>query len=500
MRLSDVLNARLPVMILSHRTTNFPSSCVAVHVFCEDFIIFIRWRLTCFSSPTFVLNIGSDLALDNIFDFLIKDIALNRGAAYLLCPVHRFLFMADASALEELRKERQRRYAQLSRTEKPRIEPCCHCNEPPYKERVCPVTGVYHNHDKQKIVGGSVVNSNIVNSSELMKAIELSRVRWAPSRTKLVRVDVTSLNLFQSFVRQSGWAVQRCGILYGKYDSAESTIEVHAVYEPEQEGGLQKFVCLRDSRVGTVDRLAERLGLRRVGMVCTHQARDPDKMVLSGYELLLCAREQSRFGDECVLLTMSPSITTGRIECQAWQASPQAVHFYRLGTLTEKLDADPRNSTVVTGTADGFCGDEIPSHFVYSSISLEVAQEQTDDKGRPQVITKAPSKEIDTRWFTSYVAVDPFDSHVVKNLFVRISRPGMDPPTITNLRNYLKDPKRADVPILQKLADFHVLIFLAFDVFSGVNEVLTIIDAIKENSLAPLAEPHVKTLQLLIES
>ncbi|ESL08456.1 hypothetical protein TRSC58_03841 [Trypanosoma rangeli SC58] len=374
--------------------------------------------------------------------------------------------MSKASELDKLRRERAARYRQLSEAEKPRVEPCPHCHELPYKKEVCPETGIFHHRERHTIVGGAVVQSNILRSSELMEAIDRSRVRWVESRTQLVRADAVSLNLFQSFVRQLDWSLQRYGILYGKYDANLMTIEVHAVYEPEQHGDAYTFHCLPDKRLRNVDRIAELLGLRRVGAVCTHPPRDVEQIVLSSREMLLCAREQSRFGDECVLLTMSPSLTTGRIECQAWQTSPQAVHFYRLGVLREKSD----------DTAD-----LESAMYVYSNIPLEVAQQDTDEKGHPRVVTRAPSHDIDTRWFTSYVAVQQFESPVVRNLFLRVSRPGMEPPTMANLRNYMDDPKRRNAPLLEKLADFHVLIFLAESVFSLADDMPVIIGAITKH-------------------
>ncbi|EKF30802.1 hypothetical protein MOQ_005377 [Trypanosoma cruzi marinkellei] len=392
--------------------------------------------------------------------------------------------MPTEADLEKIRRERAARYQQLSEAEKPRVEPCSHCHELPYKKEVCPETGIFHNLERQKIVGGAVVQSNIVRSSELMEAIDRSRIRWVESRTQMVRADAVSLNLFQSFVRQLDWSLQRYGILYGKYDASLNLIEVHTIYEPEQHGDAYTFHYLPDKRLPDVDRIAALLGLRRVGAVCTHPPRDIEEMVLSSREILLCAREQSRFGDECVLLTMSPNLTTGRIECQAWQTSPQAVHFYRLGALREKSDD---------------YSDLESAKYVHSSIPLEVAQQETDEKGHPRVVTRAPSHDIDTRWFTSYVAVQQFESPVVRNLFMRVSRPGMEPPAMINLRNYMEDPKRRNVPLIEKLADFHVLIFLAESVFSLADDMPVIIGAITKQRPTEDVMHYGEVLKLYLE-
>ncbi|KAH9599490.1 Nuclear pore localization protein NPL4 [Trypanosoma melophagium] len=411
--------------------------------------------------------------------------------------------MSKEVSLQSLRREWAERYKTLSAAEKPHVTPCPDCGEPPYVKPVCPETGVFHERERHTIVGGEMVRSNVVESSALMAAIDRSRVRWVASRTQLVRADAVALNLFQSFVRQLDWTLQRYGILYGTYDAALATVEVHAIYEPEQHGDSRAFHFLDDPRIRRVDRLAELLGLRRVGAVCTHPARNVEDMVLSAREMLLCAREQSRFGDECVLLTMSPNVDTGRIECQAWQTSPQAVHFYRLGVLSEKNNINKNNHhTNNNHNNNAGSGDDDPADgkYVYSSIPLEVAQQETDEKGHMRVVTRAPSQEIDTRWFTSYVAVQQFESSVVRNLFMRISRPGMEPPTLANLRNYMEDPKRRNATLLEKLADFHVLLFLADGVFSLEDDMPVIIGAMRKERPAEDAEPYEMLLRGYLEA
>lgn len=219
---------------------------------------------------------------------------------------------------------------------------CPDCGEPTYKSKLCASTGQYHDMDKKKIIGASVVQGRVINSSQLMEAIECSRVKWVPSRTQLVKTDTQSLNIFQSFVMGMDWKLQRYGILYGTYDADSHVIEAHAIYEPEQVGNAYTFdyTSTPDPRIEKVDTLAGYLGLRRVGCVCTHPPRDPDTIVLSAREMLLCAREQSRFGDECVLLTMAPNMQEdGVVECQAWQVSPQCVNLYRMGMLHETREA-----------------------------------------------------------------------------------------------------------------------------------------------------------------
>lgn len=436
-----------------------------------------------------------------------------------------------SDTIRELAEARRRRYESLSEAEKPKVTKCPSCGEATYKLEVCPETGLFHELEKKKLIGGSIVDRNVIQSSELMRAIDRTRVRWVPSRTQLVKADAQSLNIFQTFVSQLDWNLQRYGILYGLYIKESETIEVHAVYEPEQYGNRHTFEVVEDKRIHLVDQVAKGLGLRRVGVVCSHPPRDPDVCLLTSREMLLCAREQSRFGDECVLLTVAPgpaetSPASGKdyfpssasataqqavIQCQAWQTSPQCVYLYRLGVLHESVEGEAEGNTVgaretaTTGVSGGHPSGRVeesssaasaqrqrpaqkasdPSlrpppmsvleeaRYVASTMDLELTQQDTDKNGKQRFVTKAPSKRIDTRWFTSFTAVQQFQSEIVRSLFMRISRPGMDPPTFDNLRNYFQSAKRKNDSFAEKLADFHVLVFLA-DSFANKDDVIAL--------------------------
>ncbi|KAG5500201.1 hypothetical protein JIQ42_04536 [Leishmania sp. Namibia] len=397
--------------------------------------------------------------------------------------------MSDRDSLCLLREEQRRRF-EVAKKEgnTPAVRKCDACQQPAYSADVCPASGLFHDLDKKKLIGGTVVTSNVISSSQLMAAIDQTRVKWVPSRTQLVKVDAQSINIFQSFVAQMDWKLQRYAILYGLYDDAAHTIEVHAAYEPEQHGNTYTFDPLPDTHLDKVDKIAKALGLRRVGVACTHPMRDPEQVLLNCRELLLCAKEQSRYGDECALLTVAPAVvpstesggktsapgefptgpaaassgatrdSTILVSCQAWQTSPQCVHLYRLGVLQES----PKGEAALQ--------DVEQARQVHCTMPLEVAQTDTDSSGHQRFVTKAPSTDIDTRWFTSYIAVQQFESPIVRGAFMRLSRPGMPPPALKNLRNYMSDPKRKSMSFAETIADFHVLVYLLTQIFTSDDE------------------------------
>lgn len=384
-------------------------------------------------------------------------------------------------ALKRLREEKRKEYERLRQEQKPRVETCEHCHQLDYLSPVCSATGHLHSLSKKKIIGGLLVDQDCtgLRGSQVAEAINNARVRWQSSRTVLVKVDVMVVHIFQSFGISAGWSIHRYGILYGKYDKASHTVEVHAIYEPMQHGNAFTFEALDPQTAQgkamieeeqRVNLLAQALGLRRVGVICTHPHRDPQNVYISSRELLLCAKEQSIYGDECVLVTVSPyaaaagaqnnrespssvSATTGACDtcqCEAWQASEQCVRLFQMGMLTES----PKFSSAK--------GDEEVVRFVHSpQLALEVTEEKRESaSGKLSFQTLEPNKVVDTHWFTSYVAVEKMESGVLTNLFMRRHRPGMANPGPANLKQYWNDPKRQHDSFVKRASDFQVLLYL----------------------------------------
>lgn len=348
--------------------------------------------------------------------------------------------------LAEIRRQAALRYRETPAGEKPQLRLCEQCGQSVYDHTVCQETGRVHDIGKKTVVGGAVLDAEkkVVTSRELMAAIDGIRVKWQAARTQKMRVDEDSIGIFQTLTLSRQWKLMRCGIMYGHYDKTTATVSVHSIYEPEQSGTPTDWTLLPDPRTKRVDKLASLLGLQRVGLAITHPARDQSELILTGKELLALAKEQSIFGDHCVILAIAPDITTGHITASAWQASEQCVHLFQIGFLSENKE-DIRT--------------------VASTQPLEIAQEETDKKGHKQCIVKEPASIVDTRWMTAYIAVEKFHSTVIRNTFARISRPGEAPPGMPNLAAYLKDAKRAKLPFVQKIDDFHVLIFLMETIF-----------------------------------
>lgn len=449
-----------------------------------------------------------------------------------------------ALKMAEIRRAAAARYRSTPEEDKPHIRVCDSCGESVYSSKVCRVSGIMHDADKYKFVGGMAIKegtSHIINGEQFVNAINATRIKWEAARVQICKVDSDSINLFQSFVMRLQWRLMRYGICYGKVNNSDAatsnggiipSIEIHTIYEPDQIGHEDYFTPVtNDPNLANADRIAELLGLRRVGLVCTHQARDAEEMVLSAKELMMLAREQSIYGDHCCLVTLAPNLETGQVNAQAWQASKQCVNLFQLGMLSAPMAESEKRELIAksalaeaagsiggghtlgggkSGKAGGSGRAEIaegsavkhpPHHvdgddeeegvaeaMVYSTHKLEVAQEDTTQVGgstHKRVIIKEPSSKVDARWMTGFVAIEAFASPVISNTFIRLGRPQDEPPTLLNVHNYLSDPKRTRLPFCQKIANFHNLIFLASTVFDIQHDMPTVIQGIvtKQNNL-----------------
>ena len=461
--------------------------------------------------------------------------------------------MSDMAAkMAEIRRAAAARYKTVPEEAKPHIRLCETCGLSVYSSKVCGVSGVMHDVDKYKFVGGMAIKegtSHIIKGEAFVEAINATRIKWEPARVQICKVDGDSINLFQSFAMRLQWRLMRYGILYGKVNHSDTatsnggiipSVEVHTIFEPEQIGHEDYFTPVehgKDPNVANADRIAELLGLRRVGLVCTHQARDADEMVLSAKELMMLAREQSIYGDHCCLITLSPNLETNQINAQAWQASRQCVHLFQLGMLSapvsgsekkalmEKAEANPvhsggrtlggsssgraeasssssaspslaKSSSSKNAEHNGADNDEdeeegLEEAMVYSTHKLEVAQEDDSGprggsgSGHKRVIIKEPSSKVDARWMTGFVAIEAFSSPVIGSTFIRLGRPQEEPPTLNNVHTFLSDPKRNRLPFCQQIADFHVLMFLASTIFDIKHDIPSVIQGIvtKQNAL-----------------
>lgn len=88
------------------------------------------------------------------------------------------------------------------------------------------------------------------------------KLQDSPHCTQAV-VDYGSANVYQSYLLEKRYQIQRCGFLFGKYNEDGSTT-VEAIYEPPQKSTKEQAILLPDPDEDRVETIAALLGLRRV--------------------------------------------------------------------------------------------------------------------------------------------------------------------------------------------------------------------------------------------
>lgn len=368
--------------------------------------------------------------------------------------------MMYETEIQKLRRQMAEKYNSANQELKPQIKLCDNCNSDLFRSELCPVTGIFHNKDKI-MIGGKFFDKDKTsfNSNELLSALDAMRIRWQEARIKKVRVDFDSINIFQSFIAQNNWEFQRFGIMYGTHDETKNIILVHSIFEINGEKNYEEEKM--------IDKLASYLGLKRVGIILNNLPRK--NFVVSGRELMYIAREQSKFGDHCVMITLSPNINTGELEAHAWQSSEQSVNLYRMGLFSSE-------------------NNKYDDQYLITTRELEVSQDKKDEKGKSICTLQKPCNMIDTHWMIAPVAIEQFNSDIIRNKFVRMNRPEKlyQSPRFDNLTVYLGEQKKKKIPFPQRLRDFHVLVFLVKKIFDINSDMPIIIDAIMKNDESKL--------------
>lgn len=278
--------------------------------------------------------------------------------------------------LNELRKQMAEKYENCDQKEKPQVKLCEHCQQDIYCNQICPNSGLFHNDNKMKI------EKNIITSAQLISAKAALRIKWQEARVKKVLINNKTIRKFQSSIANANTKnkqnVQIYGIMYGTYDDENKHMYIHNILEQKKTSNMKEDTAQ--------DKFAMSLGLQRVGIILSHPPRNKDDYIISGKEIMLSAKEQSRFGDHCVLVTVSYDAKTRDAEICSWQISEQCVNLYRTGAFLE-INHKKNDKCLIT------------------SEPLEISNSCSMEK----------SSIVDTHWFFAPIAIGQFESSIIKN-------------------------------------------------------------------------------------
>ena len=285
-----------------------------------------------------------------------------------------------------------------------------------------------------------------------------------------VHLESSAVNDFQQYLRRFQFQQQRFGYLYGRFvdeedkegekereekeklkdekpsgwgarmpESDEKTVPknakviVEAIYEPPQEPdseAAEGFVILDDPNEENVEKLANMLGLRRVGWIIGHPPRE-EGFQLSSAEVIMAAELQLESAGE---IEPTPFVTVrvtvgddGNVIVEAFQVSLQCMEM----VAEEALDVGPN---------PGFC---------YVNETFTAIQEG-----------KA-SKTVENNFFLTLVPINGYQSDTFVSQFPKANRAYDDrAQTHDEMRRQLSKSGQSGWTFIDLLSDFALLLYL----------------------------------------
>eukprot|EP00742_Colponemidia_sp_Colp-10_P004099 GILJ01004374.1.p1 GENE.GILJ01004374.1~~GILJ01004374.1.p1 ORF type:complete len:568 (+),score=59.41 GILJ01004374.1:49-1752(+) len=255
-------------------------------------------------------------------------------------------------------------------------------------------------------------------------------------------MNLQEFNNFVGYWTSMGMTQQRIGFMYGYYsedpnypDGVRAVVE--AIYEPPQLGDTSGVRLLADRRKGDVDRIAEELGLEKVGWIFTALPRD---YFLSSQEVREAARFQNEFSVEHPTGYMVTKFVTVVVKQDTeGHISPDA---YMVSDQCQALERDN-----VLGESD--------------NPKLMVERKAEHATLLPTIMANgAPTESFDPDWFLVNVnsgAPQKPRTFFKHSDFARENR--RTQPSPADVKAFLN--KYRSEPFHERLSDFHLLVYLA---------------------------------------
>ncbi|CAK0786439.1 hypothetical protein CVIRNUC_009652 [Coccomyxa viridis] len=274
-------------------------------------------------------------------------------------------------------------------------------------------------------------------------------------------------NAFQSYVSGAlAFSIKRGGVLYGNVDE-EGRAVVEVIYEPEQEGTADSLQLVRGTKEEQLaDFIAEQMGLSKIGWIFTQSTKERD-FIMSSEEICQIAEMQAELGDKAVtgVVSMAVSDDGSETHFEAFQVSDQAVRLWQEGW---------------------FQGSAQPS-------GVSVLRNPKEPKNeRPVVVAGKDQGEVDNDYLL--IPVNILDHEGPLSAAFPVEN-RLLPQGKAELRHHLQ--KQVGKPYQMRLADFHLLLWLAKQPNLDLADLQVIIEAVKEQS--PVPEGYTLIIESLAE-
>ncbi|XP_054717743.1 nuclear protein localization protein 4 homolog [Uloborus diversus] len=289
---------------------------------------------------------------------------------------------------------------------------------------------------------------------------------------------------------------QRVGILYGYYEPHKDVplgikATVCAIYEPPQDGSKDCIKFLPDEKAKIVDKIAESLGLAKVGWIFTDliaedlqkgtvkNIRNINSHFLSAQECIMAGHFQNQhpnicklspdgyFGSKFVTICFTGD-ANNHAHMEGYQVSNQCMALVRDNCLLPTIDA-PELGYVKESSNEQFVPD------VFYKVKDSYGNEITE-LARPlpieYLLVDVPVSTPNEPQFTFYAVagIDPFP---VENRFLDGHVQDF-PHLVSYLRQFKSDQ------FLEAMSDFHLLIYLAtMDLLPLMDDLGPLLEAIR---------------------
>uniref|UniRef100_A0A7S3LCW4 Nuclear pore localisation protein NPL4 C-terminal domain-containing protein n=1 Tax=Amphora coffeiformis TaxID=265554 RepID=A0A7S3LCW4_9STRA len=254
-------------------------------------------------------------------------------------------------------------------------------------------------------------------------------------------LDIASISNFQAYCQRFQFKRKRAAYLYGKFvkahedDMVPTKTIVEAIYEPPQDidpEAAEGFVLQDDPLEDRVDEIAEMLGLRKVGWILGHEAREPG-LVLTNAEVIMAGELQLEAAGGIedtpfVTVVVKPG-EDGLVAVEAFQVSKQCMEM----VAEEALEVNVENLKVCN------------VNETFTAIQ----------EGKP-------SPTVENDFFICVVPIVQHNSETFVADFPRLNRELDDrTPSHDALKRELSKAGSAGWTFVDRLADFNLLLYLS---------------------------------------
>ncbi|WIA35011.1 hypothetical protein OEZ86_003507 [Tetradesmus obliquus] len=267
-----------------------------------------------------------------------------------------------------------------------------------------------------------------------------------------VSFDRAAANAFQQYCNSAlAFSIKRGGICYGTVGE-DNIVRVEFVFEPPQQGSQDELLLERGTpQEAQADFLAGVLGLQKVGWVFCQANKERDWIVSSG-ELQAMAAMQDEMGPKSVtvLVTWDANDHGGNVHFEAFQCSEQAVQLYKDGWFVPESE---------------------PSGISKMRNPKEPNVEQA------VIVASKDADSVDNDWFLCACAILDHTGPLLSSFPVENR---LIPQSASSLRDHLR--KHSSLPYSSRLADLHLLLWLAGQPNLDQADMLAIVEAVREKA------------------